>query len=523
MMEPQPQHRTDSVQASSEISEKERVASVPNMRELFHSMDNPAVLQQSMQALAAPTSRNFVLDFGDEHAHVAFDLEPPTIETLLRSTRQDTLSTRWINLWYPFHQRSVLEVLGQHYDFSPRLLALMCADPRRPTRTTDLASYAIAAEHGHALSDLESGSSSTTSTGRQRSHSTMRRRNLYDIVDEVWHYSSIDQGRSYLCLGFNSLYSVGHLVPEPQTSDQRSEDEQIHTPLPHVRRVWTWLLLLSDSTVITITEDLFPYSSGYLTPVENAILLRSRRNLINVFRSISKVEMNFQNRTPLTLLPIRRRLGETPEETVHRSSDAPGLLFYYLFENWENSYSLVTRKESRYGMELQRVRKEMFKSPKLTHIDRLDQIGNQLMVLKRHYKSYLRLIDRVIEPQKASLASLTNSRIASKNSKESLFSPGYASLPAHGTVFGVSTRTGQPMAHGVTVPGTGEADMMVDAESLLGVSISSAARVRFERLRDVIGLYALSECTDYLQQKESLVQMVCGPIFANAPRHLWNG
>lgn len=48
---------------------------------------------------------------------------------------------------------------------------------------------------------------------------------------------------------------------------------------------------------------------------------------------------------PLTLLPIRMRLGSTAYETAHRASDVPGLLFYYLFENWKNSYTLVTRSE----------------------------------------------------------------------------------------------------------------------------------------------------------------------------------
>ena len=42
---------------------------------------------------------------------------------------------------------------------------------------------------------------------------------------------------------------------------------------------------------------------------------------------------------------------------------------------------------------------------------------------------------------------------------------------------------------------------------MLGVSLSSPARVRFKRLRDLIELYALSEVEEYLKQKESLVSM----------------
>jgi hypothetical protein len=83
-------------------------------------------------------------------------------------------------------------------------------------------------------------------------------------------------------------------------------------------------------------------------------MMETRRNLINVFRSLSKVE-DSREANPLVLLPIRRRLGDTKEETAHRDKDAPGLLFYYLFENWFNSYSLITRRESRYGMELEKL------------------------------------------------------------------------------------------------------------------------------------------------------------------------
>lgn len=148
-----------------------------------------------------------------------------------------------------------------------------------------------------------------------------------------------------VCLGYNSLYGTKHTGP--------GDADEHNSYLPHCKRVWTWLLLCSDSTIITINEDPFPYSEGKLDAFEQRVLSETRRNLSNVFRSISAVEegpVPLQN--PMTLLPIRKRLGNTVEETVHRDTDAPGLLFYYLFENWNNSYTLVTRKESRYGVEL---------------------------------------------------------------------------------------------------------------------------------------------------------------------------
>lgn len=129
----------------------------------------------------------------------------------------------------------------------------------------------------------------------------------------------------------------------------------------------------------------------------------------------------------------------------------------------------------------------MFKQPQLHHIDRLDQVGAQLGVLKRHYQSYLRIIDRVVEPPTATLASLSNSQIMSKEDITS---------------------------HGTETPA--QIPVITESETLLGVSLSAAARVRFERLKDMIGLYALSEVKDYLAQKESLVQMVSDDRYYDA-------
>lgn len=136
---------------------------------------------------------------------------------------------------------------------------------------------------------------------------------------------------------------------------------------------------------------------------------------------------------------------------------------------------MVTRKESRYGIELTNLRAEMFSLPKLIHIDRLDTIGRELGVLRRHYQSYTRLIDRLLEPQSATAASLQNSQVVSAASQLSL-------------------DTVRPV--------------VVERESLMGVSLSGAARVRFKRLRDLIELYALSEVEEYVKVKEGLVAMV---------------
>ena len=112
----------------------------------------------------------------------------------------------------------------------------------------------------------------------------------------------------------------------------------------------------------------------------------------------------------------------------------------------------------------------------LMHVDKLHHISRQLTVLKRLYHSYELLIDRILEKQEATLASLKNSQI--NHGSESMMSS---------------------QQHFIQIN---------EAESLMGASLSSAARVRFERLKHRIRLYAITEIDECLQQKESLVMMV---------------
>lgn len=350
----------------------------------FGNLDDPEILERSMRAVSSSVTRNFVLDFGDSEAWVTFDLNANSIQTLVGAERPAALNTRWLNIWYPYDQRPALEALARRYDFSPRLLALMCSDPRRQTGPSSHRSVSSRADSVMGRSvrypspDVERTAGDRLSQASVRSsENPARSGNLYDIVDDVWHYTSVDQGRNYLCLGYNSIYYTG--------SKHLGEDRG-RALLPGCKRLWTWLVLMSDKTVVTINEDPFPYSRGRLTHLNDQTLVETRRNLINVFRSLSRVE-DPESLSPLTLLPIRKRLGDTEEETAHRTSDAPGLLFYYLFENWFNSYSLVTRKESRYGIELDNVVRNLkFESNTL---DRT--VALQVLVARLRVQSFLYL------------------------------------------------------------------------------------------------------------------------------------
>ena len=341
----------------------------------LRNLDKISNLRGVEDAVTNPYSKNFLVDFGDDNAWCAFDLDVDAFTRILDRPRPSSLHTRWLNIWYPSQHQSILEVIAKRYDLSPRLLGLMCSDPRD--------------RRGNAMANASKGSSSFFTAASQplkylkhlqeqaieleegwkswdvpiiEQPATLPDMGHYQIVDEVWHYTSVDWGRKYLCLGYNSVYNV-------QFRPTEDGDEQMkHQDLPEGKRIWNWLLLCDDRTVVSIAEDPFPYNGGHFSVEERSAIIFLRRNLLNVFLQISKAR-DTTKKSPLTTLPIRKSIGNSHEETLHRPSDAPGLLFYFLFEDWYSHYSLVIRREHRYQAELNKMVSRVYLSPNETTLN----------------------------------------------------------------------------------------------------------------------------------------------------------
>ena len=137
-------------------------------------------------------------------------------------------------------------------------------------------------------------------------------------------------------------------------TDGHHEDADRLRDMPHGKRVWQWLLLCEDKTVISVSEDPFPFTNNELGTQELKTLFTARRNLVNVFRQLTKAPTPLRD-AALVQLPVRQRVGNSDEETAHRPTDAPGLLFYYLFEDWGATFNLISRREHGYAAELDRL------------------------------------------------------------------------------------------------------------------------------------------------------------------------
>jgi len=302
-----------------------------------------------------------------------------------------------------------------------------------------------------------------------------------------------------ICIGYNTLHEVAcspRGVGHAQEEQHDDDDDR-----PSGKRVWNWILLCDDKTVVTVQEDTFSHADSPLSFHELKSMETVRRNAFNVFRQCSKVCIHSTESIPL---PLRHRLGDSDEETMHRATDVPGLLFFYLFADEISTYSLIVRREHRYTVELNAIvsnsltnslelwphvtntnqRLSMFSKAELAHINRLHHTGRQLAVLMRMYEGYELLIDRLLEKREPTLASLKNSAVASGD-------------------------------HSLT---TSRQDLMTDSQ-VIGVSLSSAARVRFERLKQNVRLYAISEIEECLRLKESLVMMVSSSRASNVEQN----
>lgn len=146
-----------------------------------------------------------------------------------------------------------------------------------------------------------------------------------------------------ICIGYNTLHEVACSLRGVDHAQEEQLDDR-----PGGKRVWNWILLSDDKTVVTIQEDTFSHAGSPLSFHELKSMETVRRNVLNVFRQCSKVCIS----TETMPLPLRHRLGDSDEETMHRATDVPGLLFFYLFADEISTYSLIVRREHRYTVEL---------------------------------------------------------------------------------------------------------------------------------------------------------------------------
>lgn len=107
-----------------------------------------------------------------------------------------------------------------------------------------------------------------------------------------------------------------------------------------------------SGTIVSIQENPFPNHRGALSSKQKTILYLMRRNLLNIFQQLSKAKDQRSRENHIMTIPVRPGLQDVTSNEIS-PSDAPSLLFHYLFDDWLTSYSLVARKEHQYSMQLE--------------------------------------------------------------------------------------------------------------------------------------------------------------------------
>ena len=436
------------------------------MATLLQNIDNQLVYDDLKDSFSAWSTENFLLQFNSSEASAALNVNAEQLQGLFDQKGTGGAFTTWINIWLPNSQGAILEWIGKRYGLSSRLLAIMQSkhiimhDRQSPG---DQQGQGFMQEKTGAvfpkssIGDIESNLSTTNST---RSFSKgMNQDSHYRIADKIWHYSSVDWGEKYHCIGYNSLYNLEAEIPNAakdnhspagsKQKQQKTEDSRLGSRPPG-KRVWTWLILCGDGTVVSIFENPFPGSS-ILNMQQQYELQAIRRNADNVFRHLSKAIDVERKEDSMSKISIRTSTSDDIESKPGEASDQPSLLYYYLFDDWRTTYRLVSQGDEQYGPRLAELRRNMFEKPSVELVKDLHKVGQQLAVLKRIYEAYAVIIDRLLEKQALS----------------------------------------------------GTENYIRDSK--LGVRLHPAAAVRFERLRDRIRLLAISEIQSCLDEKDSLV------------------
>lgn len=137
----------------------------------------------------------------------------------------------------------------------------------------------------------------------------------------------------------------------------------------------------------------------------------------------------------------------------------------------------------------------MLKTANLEYIDSLYHIGQQLAVLKRIYEGYKNIIDRMLDGQKSDSSTTTSVPAMDQTPVQSTDT--LNKLTADKS----TTRRPGPHPTSSSPPGG-------ELKTQFGPTLTPAATARFERLRDRIKLYVLSEIQDCLDEKEAMAMMV---------------
>ena len=166
----------------------------------LRDFDDEVVYRQQEEAVLSANDGSFMIQFDSTQATSVLNIDETLIEEILQ-VKPDKF-TRWINIWGPERHKKLVKKLSAQYDFSPRLLGIMCSDHNKPAPVP-----AVSHHNGHIWNKLHTTPqhaainrpTSDPEKDGTRGVPTVARDTLdishYKVVNEVWHFCSVDWGK----------------------------------------------------------------------------------------------------------------------------------------------------------------------------------------------------------------------------------------------------------------------------------------------------------------------------------------
>ncbi|KFY52453.1 hypothetical protein V496_08430 [Pseudogymnoascus sp. VKM F-4515 (FW-2607)] len=343
----------------------------------FVKFDDAVRYREALECAAAKDSKNFVVDFGSRVSWIASNVGSDGFKTLMEeggAPRTEGAPARWINIWAPDLQPDVVDAIGLRYGFSERLKAILRTTPPANSSEAPVENYTAEKEFDlPSVPDVEQG----IPTPLTRLSSTLKAakpntRNFFNIAANFSSYQSIDIGEKFICIGANWMHPIERNsgVVEPE-------------------RLWSWIVLCDDATVISFHEDPRPKD------VDSKYIKTVRKNTLSVLSQLSIIGWDAAD--GVELISLRQRAGSKELTGIEGASN----LFYYLFDDWTATYTLLMvlqgnleklRKKIMAGLDQNRpdaLAKEI--------IPKLYELGKLLRSNQHLFKGYENLITRILK------------------------------------------------------------------------------------------------------------------------------
>ncbi|KFZ08424.1 hypothetical protein V502_09362 [Pseudogymnoascus sp. VKM F-4520 (FW-2644)] len=344
----------------------------------FADYDDADHYEKALELAAKRDALNFVVDFGSRESRIASNVDSKGFKTLMTEggvPRIEGAPTRWINVWAPNLQPDVVKAIGIRYDFSARLMAILRTTPPPPN------SIEAPAENWKTEKELDSPSLPDVEQARlTRVSSTLdadaakpNTRNFFDIATNFSSYQSIDIGDKFICIGANWMH--------PIKGDSGIEPE----------RLWSWLVLCDDDTVISFHEDPRPKHGNpeYIKTV--------REHTLSVLSQLSIIGSGAAD--GVELISLRQPAGAKITSELTGVEGASNL-FYYLFDDWTATYTLLRVLQG----SLEKLRKKIMAGLDQNQPDalakeiipKLYEVGKLLRSNQHLFMGYENLITRIL-------------------------------------------------------------------------------------------------------------------------------